>query len=80
MGPQSQGGGGAVEQVPVVQVEVVGHEVVPQVPVVQVVVGLQVPVVQVVEVVVRILAAFEEAKRKAPRKMACNLTIGRFIL
>lgn len=36
--------------------------------------------VDVVVAVVSILAALEEAKRKAPRKTACNLTIGRFIL
>jgi hypothetical protein len=62
-----------VVQEPVVHVEGVGEHVVPQVEVVP-----QVPVVQeVVEAVVSILAALEDAKRKAPKKMACNLTIRR---
>lgn len=72
-----------VPQVPVVQVEVVGHVVVPHVPVVHVEVEVGQVAQVVVEVVVastRILAALEEAKRKAPRNTACNLTIRSFVL
>lgn len=47
---------------------VVPHDPVPHVPEVQVVTGCE----------VRILAPCEEAKRNAPRNMACSLTIRRF--